>query len=253
MGLSVGVGGLIGEDEEGDEYHLRAFSRVNAKLKAMGLPEHHEPEVPEDRRDGFDMYGYVGLHYLRRVAAHLWFSNRLPPPGNEQAVHEDPVVEAYYVRRGYYSRLGLEPPKPAPPEPPKRSLFHRRTEVPAPPPMPPGEPVGRATFDHLMFHSDCEGYYFPADFPEVIFETRDVPGGTVGSSQRLLHECEVLAGTLRLPLTIDPEAEELWQAAERQGTGPGDWQRYGVESFTCARLYHAAKLSVELGAVIYFM
>ncbi|HEY2308559.1 MAG TPA: hypothetical protein VGI05_22025 [Streptosporangiaceae bacterium] len=58
----------------------------------------------------------------------------------------------------------------------------------------PGEPVG--PFDHLIHHSDCEGYYVPVDFGQVIVDER-LAGGYLGSSVRLLAET---AG-LPLPLT----------------------------------------------------
>lgn len=45
---------------------------------------------------------------------------------------------------------------------------------------------------------------------------------------------------MELPLDLDPEDEQVYEAAESQGTGTTTWQRYGRESYSCLRLYHAA-------------
>jgi len=60
----------------------------------------------------------------------------------------------------------------------------------------PGEPAG--PFDHLIYHSDCEGYYVPADFLQVIIDER-LAGGQLGSSVRLLAETRYIAAALGLP------------------------------------------------------
>ena len=76
-------------------------------------------------------------------------------------------------------------------------------------------------YDHLIFHSDAEGFYAPQDFESVLFpsEHLKIPGGMVGSSQQLLTETVRLAKVLELPLDLEPESEEIWEAAESQGTG----------------------------------
>ncbi|MFL5242013.1 MAG: hypothetical protein ACJ8FY_07885 [Gemmataceae bacterium] len=106
-----------------------------------------------------------------------------------------------------------------------------------------------------MQHSDAEGYYLPQDFPKVLFPPEDleIPGGMVGSSVRLHDECKRLANWLQLPLDLDPEAEEVWEAAfDKQGEEDEVWHRYGIESFVCLRLYAASKHSMEHGAAIVF-
>jgi hypothetical protein len=90
-----------------------------------------------------------------------------------------------------------------------RRFFARRIAHPdqIPPPLKEGEkpaydPVtGRITSPryHLLWHSDCEGYYVPIDFPEVLEDTR-IAGGYIGSSVRLLNELMIVAAPLGIVL-----------------------------------------------------
>ena len=83
-------------------------------------------------------------------------------------------------------------------------------------------------------------------------EALGVPGDMIGSSVRLLNECTRLAEWLELPLDLDPESDELWEAADTpQFNGP-KWKQYGIESFSCIRLIRAAQASIESGAAIVF-
>jgi len=74
----------------------------------------------------------------------------------------------------------------------------------------------------------------------------------VGSSPRLLEECQRLASELKLPLDLDPEAREVYALVESQGMGDTTWKRYGMESFSCLRLYRAATHSIKTGAAVVF-
>jgi len=229
MGLSIEVGFLtdmLSADEEGAEWFRNKIANLNAHLTSCGLPAHTEPEACPVY--SADMFGYSGIHYLRRIAAHLHLRGVLPPPGGQDA-SKDPTLEEYYAQIG---------------SGPKISIFGRLF----------GKKPPQRHFDHLMLHSDAEGFYVPQDFPEVLFPPNEleIPGGMVGSSQRLLHEVTLLAGALQLPLETDPEAEEVWAAADAQGKGPLLWQRYGVESFVCLRLLHAARQSISNSALIIF-
>ena len=171
------------------------------------------------------MFGYSGLHYLRRVAAQLELRGSLPPPGDHCA-SDDPVLAEYYDTATGTAR-GL------------RRVF--------------GKPKPRRLgFDHLILHSDAEGYYLPIAFDDVLIANDDqLAGGMVGSAQQLLAECVKLRDALGIPHDLDPEADALWEAADAQGEGTG-WQRYGVEAFSCVRLLHAAQLSIEERSVIAF-
>ncbi len=223
MGLDITVGFLVDlaehDPEEVDD--VRAdFAVVNEVLADNGLPTYEEPVAAEWEPFAVQMYGYSGLHYLRRIAAHLAAGRPLPPPGDDDA-SDDEVLAAYYGERGF------------------RRLFRRG---------PSYEFDGR--FEHLIKHSDAEGFYVPVEFGAVIYDDRIV-GTMLGSSHALAHECAELARTLGIP-DLDPESEELWDAADEPGAGPEQWQRYGIESFTCARLLAAARLSVERGAAVVF-
>jgi hypothetical protein len=46
--------------------------------------------------------------------------------------------------------------------------------------------------------------------------------------------------------------DEVFEAADGETAATGGRQRYGVESFVCLRLVHAAQRSVETGAAIAF-
>jgi hypothetical protein len=231
MGLSLVVGYLAGmdlNDEEGAQSFRDELARLNDFLASVGIAAHEEPaELPFREVFSCQMHGYSGLHYLRRIAAHLDLRGELPPPGAEDS-SKDKVMEQYYRlaergQRGFLGRLftGTSPAR---------------------------------TFDHLMVHSDAEGYYLPREFPSVLFPPDDfqIPGGMVGSSFRLKEECTRLAAALELPLELDPEAEEVWEACDSQGEGDNRWQRYGIESFGCLRLYTACQRSIKHGAAIVF-
>lgn len=229
MGLSVIVGYLadqIANDEEGAEWFRESLDNLNEFLPTVELKAHQEPEICPIYY--CDMYGYSGLHYLRRVAAHLDLRGKLPEPGSRDVDNQDPAqdeVLAEYMERfvaDYEKELAVE--------------------------------VARARqFDHLIVHSDAEGYYIPQNIDHVLVAPDELElSGFIGSSNALRDECVKLASALELPLDIDPEAEEVWQAAESQGIGFVKWQRYGIESYCCLRLYRAATHSLETGAAIVF-
>jgi hypothetical protein len=228
MGLALEVGylaDLLANDQEGAALFREDMARLKYYLAAIGLQLHHEPE----RCEVFscDLYGYSGLHYLRRIAAHLDLRGILPRPGGKQAP-EDEIMEEYYQIAGQQNPglLGR--------------LFRR-----APRPH---------TFDHLLLHSDAEGSYLPQDFPLPLCPPRSfqIPGGTIGSSARLQEECKRLAAALHLPLHLDPDSEEVWQATESHGQADVQWQRYGIASFVCLRLYHGCERSIKHQAAIVF-
>lgn len=215
MGLSVEVGylsDLLSADEDGAKSFLEEIAVLNTYLSSCGLVPHQEPESCEVY--SADMFGYSGLHYLRRIAAHLELRGKLPEPGDRDA-SKDPVLENYFDLVNSSRKRG---------------------------------------YDHLIYHSDAEGFYLPQQFDTVRFppEELKIPGGMLGSSPQLLAEMKRLAQALQLPLDLDPEAEEVWEAADSQGEGDLMWQRYGVESFICLRLFHAAQHSIANSALIVF-
>jgi hypothetical protein len=103
---------------------------------------------------------------------------------------------------------------------------------------------------HIICHSDCEGYYVPIDFADVIYgETDDdIPGGMLGSSYRVLDELVQTAPVLDIRLTdgrlSDDEARSL--------AGEQDGHPYEIERIVWFSFYEAARLSIEYKVVIAF-
>ncbi len=241
MGLAIAVGWLAlaaREEEEDLDLLRRSYDLLNEVLIEAGMERHHEPlDVPDDQIFEAEMWGYGGLHAIRRLAAYHACEGRLPPHAIYEDYPEDPMTERLnedLLRNrkpgGWLSRGVL------------RRWLSR------------GERSGR--FEHLMLHSDCEGFYLPRDFEHVIFD-RAVPqregvGGMVGSSTRLLDECKELASLIVLPEDIDVEADELWENAENPPADGMPWQVYGVEAFGLARLIRGCELSIRSGSALVF-
>lgn len=228
MGLSLSVGYLAdvsqGDPDAAAEVR-RQFGHLNEFLHSRGLPLHEEPDDVDPL--SCSMYGYSGLHYLRRIAAHLAAGRPLPPPGDEKA-SKDPVLLTRYARNN--------PPGTLARHLGRISVFAHR-------------------FDHLIEHSDAEGYYLPRAFKHVLLAEPPIwkiPGALIGSALRLKEDCEALAHVIELPLDLDPESEEVWSATESQGEGERLWQRYGIESFTCLQLHAAANHALKTGAAVVF-
>lgn len=174
------------------------------------------PPEPEDAPCFELSLGEVAtLQALRRAAAHLAASGRLPPPAGPDAA-EDPALQAYYAREAPAAGGLL------------RRLLGRRA----------GPPTG---FDHLLLHSDAAGWYLPVDFPHVLEADEDeVTGGNVGSVPRLLDEVRRLAQALGLPDDLTPDAPLLLEALAGRGAR-APWQRHGAEAFACCALLHVGE------------
>lgn len=215
LGLEVGILADLKEaDDEGFAYCLEQFEIVSKVLRAEGLEEHIEPQ----ELDGVfscGMFGYAGLHYLRRVAIHMALGKATPPPGTRDA-HMEPALNQEYWDR------------------------FQRGEV--------------LKYQHLIIHSDAEGFYVPVDFERPLVVTNlQLAGGMLGSTQRLQAECRDLAGILGMPVDMDHEADEIYKAIDNQGEGRSTWQQYGVETFTCLRLLAACAASLRTKAAIAFV
>ena len=114
---------------------------------------------------------------------------------------------------------------------------------------------GERNFDPLMTHSDADGYYLPIDFGAVLVSDKelDIAGGMLGSSVRLLAECERIAASLGIPQGANEHSETLFEAMRSQGEGDALWQRYTVESYTCVALMRGCQESIEIGAALAFV
>ena len=228
MGLSVCVGLLADverNDAEGAGSLREHLAFVDFMLRQEGLPQHVEPTDVESW--DAQMFGYSGLHYLRRIAAHIDAGLPLPPPGDDKS-SGDEILKAYFA-----SVLNQAPGL-------LKRLFGKT-------------PRFSRSFDHLIVHSDAEGFYLPQDFPSVLFaDDKKLPGGMLGSAPRLGSELERLAIALGIPDTLHSQSEELWEAADSQGEGVMPWQKYGIESFSCVVLREACRKSLATGSAIVF-
>ena len=147
-----------------------------------------------------------------------------------------PYSWIHYLRRYYAHRLAAPDIIPAP-----MPARQRVTD----------DPVLRrmsSRKSHLIYHSDCEGFYLPVDFPDVIEDER-VPGLMLGSTQRLLAELRTLAeplGFAGISKSIPNEQIEHVLKEQEQETP------YFIERSTWLTLFTAANYSLDSSAAILF-
>ena len=127
-------------------------------------------------------------------------------------------------------------------------------------PLPDGEepaedPVldeAQDTFDsHLICHSDCEGFYFPLVFDEVIFadDEHELLGGMLGSSYKLREELVTVAPALGIFLLGDMLGDE---EAERINARIEAEDGLDRELVAWLAAYEACRLSIEHKTAIVF-
>lgn len=225
MGLDISTGFLAQlEPEEVGDLREDIFAHVNRVLAAEGLPLHAEP-LEVANAVSYQMYGYSGLHYCRRAAAHLWKFGRVDSPGNSES-SSDPILSEYC--------------KSASTEPGELGDV-TRIWTPGP---------AERTFHHLVHHQDHEGLYLPIPFEKVlaVYDPEEAEYDFIGSTHRLQRECEVLATELNIPLGLDPESEEVWDASEDDSK----WRGFGIEGFGLLRLINACRLANEHSTALVF-
>jgi hypothetical protein len=250
MGLNVLVGVLSSEQKDDPEIWHSHFGKLNlylaglAGLHGQTIKQHVEPTSCPSA--DFDMYGYQGLHYLRRIAAHVEIYGELPQPGPREASKLADCDSSALKNYELAFEDGLKKRKPL------QSLVLKLRPT-----------QKKRDFDHLMIHSDCDGFYIPQDFDAVLISepTHGVPGVYVGSSHKLKDECKRLLTLLDAPLSLE-DSDTFEEALEFQGLLEDEalqggakvpkWKRYAIESLTAAQLYQAAELSVKTGAAVVF-
>lgn len=230
MGLTVVVGilaDLQGSDDEGLEHYRAQFDAVNRALDAEGLPPHREPESLKSSYSE-DMVGYSALHHLRLVAAYSWRGKGLPPAGLDDP-SQDPVVVEYNE-----TMAGRKQP------------FHWTILGRGLPKSP--------RYDHLMFHSDAEGYYLPQDFAEVIFPGDDleIAGAMIGSASQLQKECTALARLLGIPADLDGDDDDLHAAIQKPARDGPPWKAHAIATHACLKLQAACAFSLANRSAIVF-
>jgi hypothetical protein len=109
-----------------------------------------------------------------------------------------------------------------------------------------------ALFDtHLLCHSDAEGYYVPIDFDEVIVDTdeRGLPGGFLGSTQRLMAELAQTAPAIGIALEHGTLSDAEVEAINRDADDGPYWR----ERLVWLTLFEAARVSLADKTMIVFM
>jgi hypothetical protein len=118
----------------------------------------------------------------------------------------------------------------------------------------------RGKFDHLIQHSDCEGYYLPRDFPDVLF-CEGLHSQAVGSVVRLQSELKTIKEALQIPLdqtsgTVARRVETkpgFWKYVPPEGPHLGPpWHYLGLEAETCLQMLEACQTSLETGCALIF-
>jgi hypothetical protein len=237
MGLDIMTGALSifeRDDLEGARAFRKVFIAVNEVLAEAGLPPHEEPcDLPPEETFEAQSWGYGGLHHLRRVAAYLSLEGRLPNSDVVDEATDDPVLRRLYDRHTTFLNGG---PKGL------KGIFSKLPEKPP--------------FEHLLVHSDAEGFYLPRKLGAVIFDKaqpqRESIGGMIGSSLSLHEECCTVARALGLPDGLDPESDEVWENADDPPQTGATWQRFGITTFVLTRLIRACELSKSTGAAVVF-
>jgi hypothetical protein len=223
MGLSITVGilaDLIENDSEGAEHVHSDFDIINEILGQHGLPAHEEPtSLPRlHDRSGMTGFPYSFLHYLRRFYAR-WIAQT-----------KQPFVRRLYAK--WFAQSTHTHPPVGDGEDPASDHVLMRVASPT---------------HHLLWHSDCEGYYLRIDFPTAMEDQR--LGGGVVSTVRLLDELIVVAAPLGIALhdgqLNDADANAI--AEEDESGGP-----YWIERLVWLTLFKAARLSIEHRAAIHF-
>src|SRR5262249_15383958 len=130
LGLDLTVG-VLADPNEAENYALYK-AQFEIINKVLRTEGLSEHVEPEELADIFtcDM-SYTAVHCLRRVAAYLALGKPIPPPGGGDAP-EDPILGL-----DYWDQL-------------------RKDQ--------------RLKYQHLIVHSDAEGFYVPVDF-ERPFDT----------------------------------------------------------------------------------
>jgi hypothetical protein len=202
-------------DQEGFRDAKKAFAAINKALRKEGAPTYEEPERIRGGGWGFKLNPENGIAFLQRFAAYFYDDEVVewPVPG-DPATMDNPLDDEEWEEACYMLEL--------------------------------------LPFQHLILHPPRYGYWVPVDFPDAIFPDEKFGiGNQLGSSVRLKAECEELAKILRLPLGLDPEADEVTEAMFNPGKSRTRWKKYGVESHNLLALYRACEQSIKLGAAIY--
>ncbi len=103
---------------------------------------------------------------------------------------------------------------------------------------------------HLLCHSDSEGCYVPIEFADpLISDTVEIPGGLIGSSQKLLEELIFIAPELGIELAHGELSDEM---ASRIKTSVESLEPFFIEKTVWLSLYESCRWSISSGSAIVF-
>ncbi|WP_310422037.1 hypothetical protein [Chamaesiphon sp. VAR_48_metabat_135_sub] len=107
-------------------------------------------------------------------------------------------------------------------------------------------------YSHLVYHSDCEGFYVPVNFPSPLIPAveDDVLGGIVGSSYCLLRELVSVAPFLDIQLEGGDLSEYMLKKLliDRER----DCHPFKIERMVWFTLFECARKSIEYKTAIRF-
>jgi len=103
---------------------------------------------------------------------------------------------------------------------------------------------------HLLCHSDAEGYYVPIEFDEVIFDVDDrgLPGGCLGSTQRLMAELVQTAPAIGIEVKNGQVSDAVVAAINAENEDAP----YYRERLVWLTLFEAARVSIADKTLIVF-
>jgi hypothetical protein len=210
MGLTLGIGELVLASEE-DDLEFLDECRARFALLSQVLMEHGLPAHAEPENFEF--------------------------PPSQCSIVSFPYSRLRYLRRFAAHVLGSRgrvPPLLEEDNDPTTDPIVERLNTPE---------------YHLIYHSDCEGYYVPIDFPQVIVDER-VTGLMIGSTYRLLDELSRIAPFLEIKLDngklSDRDAQKL-NTEILKGSG-----EFVAEKLAWFALYDAARQSLLCKSAIVF-
>lgn len=165
---------------------------------------------------------------------------RTEPPASRCSVGSFPYSTLHYLRRAYAHRAD-DPEWVATPladgeDPTTDDVLEEQASM---------------LDSHLLCHSDCEGWYVPVGFGEVIFdEGNELPGGMLGSTQRLREELAQVAPALDISLDANDQLSDA-EAARLDEIAGGDHPLWR-ELTAWFALWEATRISLASRCAIVF-